>query len=158
MRILAILLLSVSFQAVAQTGECVPSMSVEKAQAVYQEGLAQISKNLEAGYSQASAVYNQSVSESQELHRQKLSEAESRYQAELKAIQGELGPEWREQFLAAVERHNQSVQAATQELQAANLEQLRIYDESTKAAAQAYNQRALELTETYNKSVCAVKK
>ncbi len=152
------ILLAFSFQFAFATGTqpvCKPSMSVEAAAAIYEQGLQTISATLVEKYEQAYQQHDQVNIQIAQSHDARMSNAEAVYKETIKTILAEMGPEWRKEMAAAVTEYNQSLKSSMEIFNRENAQNMENYTLITQQARLEHNKKAQELANEYNRAVCA---
>lgn len=141
-------------QANAQS-QCVPTMTVEVAQAQYNVGFAAADADLLQAYVQATQIYDAGLATALAHHEKNLSDIQSQYDDEYQKIKSELNLGWREELEAASIRHNLATQAAAIKYQAETQRLLAEYNQSVEAAQAKFSTATTALAQQYNYAVCA---
>lgn len=135
--------------------ECVPSMTVEEAQAQYQRELAALDAHLDQAYSEASLQHEQQLAAALDLHQQRAAEIKARYEIEIKDIQARLELEWQKEMDAAVQRYNEALALNADQYTFETHVLTANYNHQTARAQAEYQTRVQQLAADYNSAVCA---
>lgn len=146
-----------SFQAQAKSGstQCVPSMSVEEAQAQFTAGMNSASEKLSQDYQNAVMEHAHANEAALARYNEKVADAEATYAAEVREIRAHYALGWQEALNAATAKHNQTVQDAGDNYAAETQGNEANYLQETEMAKANYDATEKALTAQYDAAVCA---
>lgn len=141
--------------AAASVKTCVPTSTVEQAQAVFNAGVAKIYAQLDADYAAAVAKYNAAVKNELAVYNQTIASLKAKYDIDAKEIRDSHRPGWHDELVALAAKYNQDANQAYTNYNTQTQKYVVTYNQDVKIAQDKFNVEGKRLADEYNKAVCA---
>lgn len=141
--------------AAASVKSCVPTSTVEQAQAVFNAGVAKIYAQIDSDYAAAVAKYNAAVKNELAVYNQTTASLKAKYDIDAKEIRDNHRPGWHDELVALAAKYNQDANQAYVNYGTQTQKFVATYNQEVKLAQDKFNTEGKRLADEYNKAVCA---